>query len=316
MPARIAIAVLLWAALGWAGQTISHPYRGVTLIVRTETSPRAVNMHIATIDLAAPGIAFKLTAPGGTRETVRQTTLDYLNQEHAQLAINGHFFLPFPSRDPDAMLIGLAASNGTVYSAFETPVQSYALVADAPALNIDGANRASIVHRDATNAVTLWNTVAGSAQIVTDGRKTIPVYRDRRHPLGELTPGGRESYSNRKSWYRVKTARTVIGLQRDNRTLVLFTVDKAGRSKGMRLDEIADLLIRDYGVYNALNLDGGGSTTMAMQDPATKQGRLVNVPSGRVPRAVGSNLAVFATENPPPSRSTLPPDPHGAGTPR
>ena len=55
------------------------------------------------------------------------------------------------------------------------------------------------------------------------------------------------------------------------------------------------MLIRDYGVYNALNLDGGGSTTLAMEDPATHTASVVNTssdnPNGR---AVGSNLAVFA----------------------
>jgi hypothetical protein len=60
--------------------------------------------------------------------------------------------------------------------------------------------------------------------------------------------------------------------------------------------EVADVLTRDYSVYNALNLDGGGSTTLAMEDPVTHVGRIVNVsadnPAGR---AVGSNLAVFAT---------------------
>jgi len=296
------IAIGFWVARVWAGQTVTHPYTGITLIVRSETSPRAVSMHVAIVDLSAPGIAFKLTSPGGTRETVRQTTLDFLDREQAQLAINSHFFLPFPSRERDAMLVGLAASNGNVYSAFETPAQSYALVADAPVLNIDAANHAGIVHRDPEHTdgthvrenVTLWNAVAGSAQIVTNGKKTIPVYRDRRHPTGALTPGGREKYSNRKSWYRVKTARTAIALAGDNRMLILFTVDKAGRSQGMRLDEIADLLIRDYHVDSAINLDGGGSTTMAMQDQDSKQGRLLNVPSGRRPRAVGSNLAVFA----------------------
>ena len=62
---------------------------------------------------------------------------------------------------------------------------------------------------------------------------------------------------------------------------------------------VADLLIRDYDVYNALNLDGGGSTTLAMQDPRTHIGRIVNVssdnPNGR---PVGSNLAVFAADAP------------------
>ena len=42
---------------------------------------------------------FKVSPPGGTREAVRQRTVDYLRQERAQLAINAHFFLPFPSTD-------------------------------------------------------------------------------------------------------------------------------------------------------------------------------------------------------------------------
>src|SRR5947209_3988703 len=97
----------------------THPYQGVTLIARTETSPRPVNIHVALIDLTAPGIRFKVTPPGGTRDTIRQRTLDFLNQEHAQLAINSHFFLPFPSDDTDANVVGFAASEGVAYSAFE-----------------------------------------------------------------------------------------------------------------------------------------------------------------------------------------------------
>src|SRR5262245_62370807 len=102
-------------------------------------------MHIAQIDLSTPGIRFKLSSPGGSRETVRQTTLDFLRQEGAELAINAHYFLPFPSADPDADAIGLAASEGRVFSGFESPVQSYALTPDAPAINIDEANRATLV---------------------------------------------------------------------------------------------------------------------------------------------------------------------------
>jgi hypothetical protein len=284
-------------------QVIDHPFLGVTHITRTETVPRPMRMHVVLIDLTIPGVRFQLTPPGGTLETVRQTTVDFLNQLQAQVGINGHFFLPFPSASLDAMLIGLAASNGNVYSAFEAPVQSYAIVTNAPAVNIDPLNSAGIVHRDLTVAdgksvveqVTLWNAVAGSAQIVTNGVKTIPQYLDAQHPDGLLTPGGPANYSNSNSWYDLFNARTSIGLSRDNRTLILFTVDRAGGSQGMSVGEVADLLINDYEVYNALNLDGGGSTTLAMQDPATLASHIVNVSSDNpAGRAVGSNLAVFA----------------------
>ena len=260
-------------------------------------------MHIIEVDLTIRGIGFKVTAPGGSLETVRQTTLGFLKQEHAQMAINGHFFLPFPSTSPDANVIGFAASNGKVYSAFETPAQSYAIVANAPAINIDPSNHASLVHNDSRFAdgkhvqenVTVWNAVAGSAQIITDGVKTIPTYAGTQNPRGLLTPGGPRNYSNTNSWYDAIQARTAIGLSRNSRTLFLFTVDRAGGSLGMKVGEVADLLIHEYDVYNALNLVGGGSTTMAMENQVTHVGRIVNVssdnPNGR---SVGSNLAVFA----------------------
>jgi len=290
---------------------ISQPYLGITYIDRTETSPRAVHMHLVQIDLKAPGLRFKLSPRAGGREVVRQTTLDYLTQDGAQVAINAHFFLPFPSSDREAWLVGVAASEGRVYSAFEAPDQSFALVRDAAGLNIDRENHATVVHRDRTVAdgvhvgepVTLWTTVSGSAQIVTDGVNTVPAYRDAQHPLGALEPGGPGSFSNEKSWYDVATARTAIGLSRDGRTLTLFTVDVRGGSEGMRVGEVADLLIADYGVWNALNLDGGGSTSMAMEDPTTHVRGMSNLSSDRdnpAGRSVGSSLAVFARPIPKP----------------
>jgi len=154
--------------------------------------------------------------------------------------------------------------------------------------------------------VTLWTTVSGSAQIVTEGVKTVPTYKNAQRPDALLDVGGPGTFSNEKSWYDVATARTAIGLSRDGRTLTLFTVDVRGGSDGMRVGEVADLLMADYGVWNALNLDGGGSTSMAMEDPATHARSMVNVSSDRDNpggRSVGSSLAVFAFPVP---RSTVP----------
>ena len=234
---------------------------------------------------------------------MRQSTLSFLAQERAQLAINAHFFLPFPSEDKTAWVIGLGASEGRVFSAFEIPEQSYALVPYAQAINIDRDNHASIVHYDPAFAdgrhvrekVTLWNVIAGSSQIVTSGAITVPTYRDDNHFDSELDPGGPNNYSNAKPWADVTTARTAIGLSQDRRTLTLFTVDarRAG-SEGMRLSEVAAVLIRDFGVFDALNLDGGGSTTMAMEG-ADGAPSIVNVSSDNpAGRAVATSLAVFA----------------------
>jgi exopolysaccharide biosynthesis protein len=302
MVATWLLALICLAGGPAAGWQVGPAFAGLTYVERSVTSPRPLRMHVAQIDLTAPGIRFKVSPPGGEREVMRQTTLEFARQERAQLAINGHFFLPFPSEDRAAWVIGLAASEGRVYSAFEIPAQSYALVAFAPAINIDRNNNASIVHYDPAHAdgthvrenVSLWNVVSGSSQIVTSGVISVPAYRDDNHFDAELDPGGPGDYSNAKAWADVTTARTAIGLSRDRRTLTLFTVDVRGGSEGMRLSEVAEVLIRDFGVFDALNLDGGGSTTMAMEDvdgtPA-----IVNVSSDNAAgRSVATSLAVFA----------------------
>jgi hypothetical protein len=298
-----------------AETTISRPYVGLTYIATESEMPRPVRAHVLQIDLSAPGVHVMLTPPRGDRETTRETTAAFVERMHAQAGINAHFFLPFPSPDPTAWLIGLAASEGRVYSVCESPEQSFALVANAPAINIDRRNHASVVHcavdpgagraipRLIEEDVEPWTMLAGSAQIVTDGAVTIPEYRDADHPGAALTAGSARNFANGNSWYDVVTARSAIGISRDGRTLTLFTVDARGGSTGMTVGEVAQTLVDQYDVWNALNIDGGGSTSLALADPATGAVRLVNTssdnPTGRL---VGSSLIVFAQ----PRAKTLP----------
>lgn len=271
----------------------AHPYPGVTTTRLLETAPRNFTARIVEIDLATPGLRFHLTPPGGTRETVRQTTLEFLRQEKAQFAINAHFFLPYPSAEPDANLIGLAVSDGILVSEFQAPAQAYALVADAPAINVDRANHATVV-RPGDPRASLWNTVAGSAQIVTHGQVTIPAYKDQQNPGGTLATGGPGNYTNSHSWYEVPQARTAAGIAAGGRKLVLFVVDRAAGSQGLSVSEVATLLASRFQVDDALNLDGGGSTTLAMEDPVTHATAIVNTSSDNPKgRSVGSNLAIF-----------------------
>jgi hypothetical protein len=67
--------------------------------------------------------------------------------------------------------------------------------------------------------------------------------------------------------------RTAIAKLKDGRVF-LATVDgrQPGVSVGMTLAELASLLL-EYGAVDGINLDGGGSTTMAIN------GKLVNAPS-------------------------------------
>ena len=70
-----------------------------------------------------------------------------------------------------------------------------------------------------------------------------------------------------------RNPRTLAGVRADGK-LLLVTVDgrRPGWSTGMTLSEAARLM-RSLGARDALNLDGGGSTTM------TVRGEVVNRPS-------------------------------------
>src|SRR5262249_10572660 len=59
--------------------------------------------------------------------------------------------------------------------------------------------------------------------------------------------------------------------------------------------------------------DGGGSTTMAVEDPVTHEGKLVNVPADNPPRMEASKFAVFSDAVDPVTTATVnpPPNPNG-----
>ena len=56
-----------------AGWQTTQVFVGVTYAERVETQPRPLRMHVAQIDLEAPGIRFKVSPPGGDREVMRQS---------------------------------------------------------------------------------------------------------------------------------------------------------------------------------------------------------------------------------------------------
>ena len=61
----------------------------------------------------------------------------------------------------------------------------------------------------------------------------------------------------------VTTARVAIGTDKHGNVLIIQTDGKtlAKTRQGLSLHDFAEVLI-SYGMYNAINLDGGGSTTM------------------------------------------------------
>ncbi len=250
-------------------QLVTEPFVGIRVLHRTTDQPRPLNYQVIQILPAAEGIGFKVTPQNGgdPRETTRQSTRDFLAQEGAQLAINAHFFGPFPPVDAYANLSGIAASEGDAYSPFEG--------VNTVGFNLDPSNQPAVIVQasgDTTGyatepAVTLHNTVGAREQIVTAGANTAT--------WEELHP------------------RTAIGVTSSG-VIVMIVVDgrQNGTTEGMTTPEVANVLIQDFGVVDAINLDGGGSTTLAVADPTP---RLSNTTPNGTERVVGSSLAVFAS---------------------
>jgi exopolysaccharide biosynthesis protein len=309
----------------------TFPFLGITRITDTLSLPapadqtpgsglgaHTAKVNVVIIDLTAPGVGFKVSPDNGAAagETTTQTTLAYLAQEHAQLAVNAEFFNFTVNAAVSTTLTGFAASNGTVYSAFEAAPLSnallpYALTANAPGINISATNVAQIVNVGATQTtlaggVVPYNTVTGSDEVITNGAKSLPsvvatVTGPHQVVAKTVPPFGAPALGN---WYTDQiAARTALGLSQDNRTLFIFTADAAGGSLGMTVSEEVDYLLAGYNIYNLINLDGGGSTTLAMENPLTHADQVVNSVSTQ--RFVGNSLAVFASPIPEPSTWVL-----------
>lgn len=84
--------------------------------------------------------------------------------------------------------------------------------------------------------------------------------------------------------------RTALGISQDKNTLYLVTVDGRRLSIGATHSELAAIM-KELGAYNAMNLDGGGSTTMvvktAEEDAATVKNTLSDGSQRKVVNAVG-----------------------------
>ncbi|MDZ4818136.1 MAG: phosphodiester glycosidase family protein [Planctomycetota bacterium] len=283
-----------------ASQTMEEPFIGVRHYQEVLISPRPLFINVVEIDLSAPGLSFKVTprgpAPqpdvgGQLQETQLQTTRAFADQQGMQVAINTSFFSA--ELAGWANNLGLTASNGDKYSPWQPPWD----VGFDDALNITSSNQAAIVTMpgsiptgfETNPTVPLYNTVTGSHRLLNNGTNVAaPPSSDN---LTQIHP------------------RTAVGVTSNNK-LIMMTVDgrQNGFSEGVNLVELANLM-QSYGATNAINLDGGGSTTMAMNyygdttsTGASRVTQLVNSPGGpsnvSSERAVGANLGVYAQANP------------------
>ncbi len=115
--------------------------------------------------------------------------------------------------------------------------------------------------------------VAGAPRLLKDGKPS-------------------EELADRKDALQ-RNPRTAVGIK-DNK-LYMVTVDgrQPGYSDGMNLYEMAEFLL-GQGVKDAINLDGGGSTTMAVRRQGDAAVKLVNSPSDGRERYVGNSIQLVS----------------------
>lgn len=247
-------------------------FQGVTYerIVRQE--PRPMVIHVVTVDLKAEGIKVLVTPgdPEAERPLQARTTSEFLSDFGMQLAINGDAFTPWSDLGPlgyspkagEAVTpTGFAASRGTIYSQ-DTD--------EEPTLYIYQNNKASM------NSLVgkIYNAISGNALLLWNGEATSGL------DDGEAEP------------------RTAVGLDRPGRRLVIVIVDgrQPGYSEGATLAELAQIFL-EHKAFRAMNLDGGGSSTLAI-DVGGGQVQVLNSPIHQgIPgneRPVGNHLGISA----------------------
>ncbi|MBI5382787.1 MAG: phosphodiester glycosidase family protein [Opitutae bacterium] len=263
-----------------ADSIIKESFSGLQYTLRTQTVPRPLRIHILEIDPTKAGVQFRATPSNGSAagENTPQTTRAYVGAARAQAGINASFFFVSGTSSPNFDNRGIVASQGSAYSPFG---ENADYSRPWPALNISSANVAQIVDRISpytdgygiTPAISLYNAVSGSERIVTNGVNTAGAVG-----YGEPT---------------VLHPRTVMGITATGK-IVMLVVDgrQSGFSEGMTSIETANLLIQ-YGVVNAVNFDGGGSSSFVFADPVPRE---LNSPSDGNARNVSVSWAVFANQ--------------------
>lgn len=105
------------------------------------------------------------------------------------------------------------------------------------------------------------------------------------------TPQNHEGEGN-----NIAAPRTAVGFSRDGSAMQVITVDgRQADSGGVTLTELG-LMMKRAGAYSALNLDGGGSSTLLAREPGSDALQVENSPSDGSERTVPNGLAFTAPD--------------------
>lgn len=248
---RLTIAVFFLAASVRADWEVVGPGVGYCHYTTATT-----DIHVARIELANENI--RVVA---SRESDRGLRVsEYAKEVKALIAINGDYF------DRDMNPIGLVVGPcGRWEGTKDTEREGVVAV---------GGRRARIdAQRVVMEPPEEWveSAVSGWPIIVNDCAALN---------ANEL-PGS-------DAFTRCPHPRTAAGLSKDGRVLYLVVADgRREGADGLTLAELAAFMKNELDVCSAMNLDGGGSTAMWVND------RIVNRPSDGIERRVANHFAVI-----------------------
>ncbi len=230
---------------------------GIEYWHETVSGPNEV--YVMKVDLQAKGIRAFVT-PELKGEVINTST--YLSRYGVQVGINTAFF----DMGGTNRVRGFHKSNGVQYQ--DTIVEDW-----RPTV---GFSETTEYLFGEGNRGRMYNACSGSHVIVENGQiapKNVEALVTDRHP------------------------RTAVGIDKSRRYFYMVVVDgRMNSSVGMTLDELGQEMIR-LGVDEAVNLDGGGSSTMVIQGKG-----LMNRPTGGTyQRPVASHLGFFANSTCEPS---------------
>lgn len=164
------------------------------------------------------------------------------------------------------------------------------------------ANRTSFPDYLRVQGQLLVGRNAGADELarLTRGKRITTRVRMSEQPRVALTGNTRILINNKRLTIddREMHPRTAAGVDADTGQILLLVIDgRQDFSRGYTMVELAKL-IRQFGAEDAVNLDGGGSSTMMGLNP---EGELavLNSPSDGHPRAIPNGLEVLYTEPPP-----------------
>lgn len=253
----------------------SHPFPGLAIHSETRTHP-PTRLFVAEIDLTNPRLHLRV-APGGPDpdgagkwETTLMQPTAIAARENFALVVNGDFFKAKGVNDGEGTN---AAYRAEQWARTEGPAmtdgKAWSTCTNARPCFVVRTNRQVAIEMLTAPAAGDWEVISGNVMLLKDGA-AVPPKNKVRHP------------------------RTVVGFDAQKSKLILLVVDgrKPGVAIGMDYDELAAEMLR-LGCRDALNLDGGGSSVLAVRDAATGRMKILNAPSDGRERAVADVLGIF-----------------------